>query len=97
MARPQLAVYDGIKIPRTRENEDRYREKTPCKRFPKYVYGKPGAASLIHKVAYADMCWYAFGYDYLYRLQSPIIWAHTVCGSCWRISEAGVKFEEATK
>jgi hypothetical protein len=88
--REQVAIYDGVEIPRTRENEERYwRGGIKAKKHPKYVYGRVGLASLIHKVAYVNMQWYESSYTVFYRLKSPILTAHTVCGNMWRIGTAG--------
>ncbi len=85
--RQQIAVYDGIKIPRTNEADRRLLFSVGrVKKHPKYVHGKIGMAVLLHKIDHVEARWWDYDYNYLLRLQSPILTAHTICGMSWRIS-----------
>lgn len=89
MPRRENSIYDGDPLPRNGETERMmWRNKPRAKKHPKYVHGKIGMSALLHKIAYVDMQWYDYDYNFIYRLKHPILMAHTNCGMFWRL-EAG--------
>ena len=80
MPRREIAAYEGQSVPRP----DPWTEKPGkvlAKKHPKYVHGKVGMAMLLHKIAYVEMDWYAYGWHEFIRLKHPSMMAHTVCGA----------------
>jgi hypothetical protein len=54
---------------------------THAKRFPKYVYSQAKSnGCLIHKIADVELRWWEAHFDYMVRLDTPKVIAHTVCG-----------------
>lgn len=89
MPRREHSIYTGESLLRTRENERLCWEDAPlAKKHPKYVHGKVGMAMLLHKIAFVRMRWYDYDYNFIHRLKHPILTAHTICGTMWRL-EAG--------
>jgi hypothetical protein len=86
MPRRENSIYEGERIPRTRESEYLiWRDPPHVKKHPKYVHGKIGMSSLLHKIDYVEMRWYDYDWDYFLRLKNPILTARTVCGMLWRL------------
>lgn len=61
---------------------------TMATRHPPYVFSTSAHASLVHQILYVEMHWYAVnrGGHGLVRLQKPVLFAHTGCRVCFRVS-----------
>jgi hypothetical protein len=58
---------------------------TYAKKFPPYVYSANGTGCLIHKVQHVQINWWTRDWNYLIRLDTPVMIAQTICGMHKRI------------
>lgn len=82
----QTSAYEKITAPRWGKEE---REYSIAKKHPKYVFSSGKNASLIHKVREVKLRWWACGGrgEYLMRLQTPRMFAISMCGASFRLSD----------